>query len=106
MKVMAIDYGDARTGVAISDATGLLAGFTTVIHGHKAAAVAQEAARLACLSGKPVEFQRIRREIDPNDPQDSRHRAYDGIPKRVMRPVKLFVKQGDAQRQDDDTHHF
>ena len=24
----------------------------------------QEAARLACLSGKPVEFQRIRREID------------------------------------------
>ena len=31
MRVMAIDYGDARTGVAISDATGLLAGFTTVV---------------------------------------------------------------------------
>ncbi len=30
---MAIDYGDARTGVAISDTTGLLAGFTTVIRG-------------------------------------------------------------------------
>jgi putative Holliday junction resolvase len=28
---MAIDYGDARTGVAISDAAGLLAGFTTVV---------------------------------------------------------------------------
>ncbi|NCE63282.1 Holliday junction resolvase RuvX [Pseudoflavonifractor sp. 524-17] len=32
MRIMAIDYGDARTGIAISDAAGLLAGFTTVIH--------------------------------------------------------------------------
>ena len=31
MRVMAIDYGDARTGVAISDPSGLLSGFTTVI---------------------------------------------------------------------------
>ena len=31
MRIMAIDYGDARTGVAVSDATGLLAGFTTVV---------------------------------------------------------------------------
>lgn len=31
MRVMAIDYGDARTGVAVSDASGLLAGYTTVI---------------------------------------------------------------------------
>ena len=43
---MAIDYGDARTGVAISDPTGLLAGYTTVIHSRKAEAVAQELARL------------------------------------------------------------
>ena len=32
MRVMAIDYGDARTGVALSDPSGLLTGFTTVIH--------------------------------------------------------------------------
>lgn len=31
MKVMALDYGDARTGVAVSDATGTITGFTTVI---------------------------------------------------------------------------
>ena len=47
MRIMAIDYGDARTGVAISDAMGLLAGFTTVIHGRKAEQVAAEAAKLA-----------------------------------------------------------
>lgn len=34
MKVLAIDYGDARTGVAVSDLTGSIVGFTTVIHSH------------------------------------------------------------------------
>ena len=46
MRIMAIDYGDARTGVAISDPTGLLAGYTTVIHSRKAEMVAEELARL------------------------------------------------------------
>ena len=46
LRIMAIDYGDARTGVAISDPTGLLAGYTTVIHSRKPEAVAAELARL------------------------------------------------------------
>lgn len=46
MRIMAIDYGDAQTGVAISDPTGLLAGYTTVIHSRKADVVAEELARL------------------------------------------------------------
>ena len=31
MRIMAIDYGDARTGVAISDRMGMLVGKTTVV---------------------------------------------------------------------------
>ena len=31
MRIMAIDYGDARTGYAVSDASGLLAGETGVL---------------------------------------------------------------------------
>ena len=46
MKIMAIDYGDAHTGIAISDATGTLAGFTTVIDSRKAEVVVQEILRL------------------------------------------------------------
>ena len=35
MRIMAIDYGDAHTGIAISDPTGLLAGFTTTINAYR-----------------------------------------------------------------------
>ena len=47
MRVMAIDYGDARTGVAISDAAGLLAGYTTVIQSRDPDRAAEEIAKLA-----------------------------------------------------------
>lgn len=39
MRILAIDYGDAHTGVAVSDLTGLLAGHTEVIHTRKEAEV-------------------------------------------------------------------
>ena len=35
MKVMAIDLGDARTGVAVSDALGMLTGSTSVIESYR-----------------------------------------------------------------------
>ena len=35
MKIMAIDYGDAHTGIAISDYTETLAGHSEVIHSRK-----------------------------------------------------------------------
>ena len=46
MKVMAIDYGDARTGIAVSDAMGWLTGFTTVIHSWNREKTAQDIAEL------------------------------------------------------------
>ena len=46
MKVMAIDLGDARTGIAVSDAMGWLTGFTTVIHSWNKDKTAQEIAAL------------------------------------------------------------
>ena len=46
MRVMAIDYGDAHTGIAISDPTGLLAGFTTTITAYTPQAVVEHITRL------------------------------------------------------------
>ena len=47
MRIMAIDYGDAHTGIAISDPTGFLAGFTTVITAYRPEVVAEQVAVLA-----------------------------------------------------------
>ena len=47
MRIMAIDYGDAHTGIAISDPTGFLTGFTTVINAYRPEAVAEQIAALA-----------------------------------------------------------
>lgn len=41
MRIMAIDYGDAHTGIAISDPTGFLAGFTTTIDAYRAEVVVE-----------------------------------------------------------------
>ena len=46
MRVMAIDYGDAHTGVALSDPTGFLTGSTHTIHSRKAQVVLDELVRL------------------------------------------------------------
>ena len=54
MKVMAIDLGDARTGIAISDAMGWLTGFTTVIHSWNKDKTAQEIAALAAQGSSRI----------------------------------------------------
>lgn len=51
MKIMAIDYGDAHTGIAISDFTGSLAGFTTVINSRKETVVVEEIQKLIAEHG-------------------------------------------------------
>ena len=47
MRVMAIDYGDAHTGIAVSDPTGTLAGFTTVVTAYRPEDAAEKTAVLA-----------------------------------------------------------
>lgn len=46
MRIMAVDYGDAHTGVALSDPTGFLAGMTTTIHSRKTEVVLEELSKL------------------------------------------------------------
>ena len=51
MRVMAIEYGDARTGVAISDLLGTLVGRTAVIHSRNREKTAAEIRKLLEESG-------------------------------------------------------
>ena len=79
MRIMAIDYGDARTGVAISDPTGLLAGYTTVIHSRKPEAVAAELARLVKEHGVEELVMGFPRNMDGTEgPRAELYRAFAG----------------------------
>ena len=51
MKIMAIDYGDAHTGIAISDNTMTLTGFTTGIDARKEDVVLERILALAAEHG-------------------------------------------------------
>ena len=42
MRIMAIDYGDAHTGIAISDPTGFMTGYATVINAYRPEVVVQQ----------------------------------------------------------------
>ena len=74
---MAVDYGDARTGVAVSDPTGLLAGFTTVIQSRKPEFVAAEIARLAREQGVEELVMGFPRNMDGTEgPRAELYRAF------------------------------
>lgn len=51
MKILAVDYGDARTGLAVCDAGELLARPVTVIHSHKMEEVLAQTAAAARSEG-------------------------------------------------------
>ena len=46
MKIMAIDFGDARTGIAISDITGFITGETMVVQSYNPEKAANEIAEI------------------------------------------------------------
>ena len=77
MRIMAIDYGDARTGIAISDATGLLAGHTAVIQSRRPEVVAEEIARLVRVHGVEELVLGFPRNMDGTEgPRAERYRAF------------------------------
>ena len=93
MRIMAIDYGDARTGVAVSDPTGLLAGYTTVIQSRKPDLVATEVEEL--VMGFP-------RNMDGTE--GPRAERYRGFAERLREATGLEPVLWDERRTTIEAH--
>ncbi len=104
MRIMAIDYGDARTGVAISDVTGLLAGQTFVIHQRRPELVAEELAALA--SGNGVEELVLGYPKNMNDTLGPRAEKSAALAEQLRLMTGLPVVLWDERRTTVDAHRI
>ena len=102
MRIMAIDYGDARTGVAVSDPTGLLAGYTTVIQSRKSDLVATEVARLAGEYGVEELVMGFPRNMDGTE--GPRAERYRGFAERLREATGLEPVLWDERRTTIEAH--
>ena len=104
MRVLAIDYGDARTGIAVSDAMGMIVGQTTVIHSYNAEKTAQEIARLVQQTGAERLVMGFPRNMDGSEgPRAALYREFAALVEQVCAmPVTLW----DERRTTVEAHQI
>ena len=104
MRIMAFDYGDAHTGVAISDPTGLLAGTATTIHSRKAEVVLEELARLVRENQVDEVVMGFPRNMDGTE--GPRAQLYREFAQRVEEATGLKPVLWDERRTTVDAHRI
>ena len=104
MRIMAIDYGDAHTGVAISDLTGMLAGYTTVINTRKQEIILDELGKLIVEYGVTELVLGYPKNMDGTlGPRAEKAEGMrDALVDRFGLPVKLW----DERRTTIDAHNI
>lgn len=104
MKIMAIDYGDARTGVAISDSLGWMTGRTAVIHSWKPEKTAEELKRLIAETGAERLVMGFPRNMDGTEgPRAALYREFAG---RVEAECGMEVVLWDERRTTVEAHQI
>lgn len=104
MRVLAIDYGDARTGIAVSDPTGSIVGRTNVIHSRNPEKTAQEIAALASACGADRLVMGFPRNMDGSEgPRAALYREFAVLVERACAmPVVLW----DERRTTVEAHQI
>ena len=104
MRIMAIDYGDARTGVALSDPTGFLAGQTFLIKSRKQEVVMEELAALVQRQGAQELVMGYPRNMDGTlGPLAEKYAAFA---RRLEEATGLPVALWDERRTTVDAHRI
>ena len=104
MRIMAIDYGDAHTGIAISDPPGFLAGFTTVINAYRPEAVAEQISALAKEHG--VEELVLGHPINMDGTRGPRSEKAQAMKTLLEETTSLPVVLWDERRTTIDAHQI
>lgn len=104
MRIMAIDYGDARTGVAVSDSTGLLAGFTTVIQSRREQEVLSQL--LSLIKGHQVEELVMGFPRNMDGSEGPRAELYRSFAQKLEEASGLPVRLWDERRTTVEAHNI
>ena len=104
MRIMAIDYGDAHTGIAISDPTGFLAGYTTTINAYRPEVVVEQIAALVKEYG--VEELVLGHPINMDGTRGPRSEKAQAMKALLEEHIPLPVVLWDERRTTIDAHQI
>ena len=104
VKVMAIDFGDARTGIAISDATGMITGFSTVIQEWNHDRTAQKISELVKSHQPDTLVMGFPRNMDGSEgPRAELYREFAGALEKL---TGMHVILWDERRTTIEAHNI
>jgi putative Holliday junction resolvase len=104
MRIMAIDYGDAHTGIAISDPTGFMTGYATVITAYRPEVVAERIAALIREHG--VEELVLGHPINMDGTRGPRSEKAQAMKVLLEETTSLPVTLWDERRTTIDAHQI
>ena len=103
-RIMGIDYGDARTGIAFSDLLCSIVGSTTVIHSRKPEKTLQEIVKLAKVHEAGEIVMGLPKNMDGSEgPRAELCRAFA---EEVRRATGLEVTLWDERRTTVEAHNI
>lgn len=104
MRVMAIDYGDAHTGVALSDPTGFLVGTTVTINSWRQEVVVDRLVELIREHRPEEVVLGFPRNMDGTDGRKADR--YRELAARLEEAAGIKVILWDERRTTIDAHHI
>lgn len=104
VRIMGVDYGDARTGIAVSDLLGSLVGWTTVIHSRNMEKTLTELAALVKERGVEEIVVGLPKNMDGTE--GARAELCREFATKVGEVTGLPVKMWDERRTTVEAHNI
>ena len=104
MKIMAIDYGDAHTGVAISDRTLTLCSFSTVVTAYRPEAVIERLQSL--IAEHEVTELVLGHPLNMDGTRGPRAEKAEGFAEQLRQATGLPVTLWDERRTTVEAHNI